>query len=146
MTDQRADGPDLDHRDRVQRLVRRPAVYVHPHDSLRRLATVLVEESIGAALVRGAHGAVSLVSERDVVRALSEGAHPDRTTVADVMAEELVVAAPGDDLLAAVHRMLEAEVRHLPVVEDGIAYGMISARDALRALADELENGARQSP
>lgn len=130
---------DLDGKDRVQRLVARPAVYVHANDSLRRLATVLREEAIGAALVRGAHGAVGLVSERDLVQAVADGANLDRTTVADVMQEDLVTVDPQDDLLASVHRMLDAEVRHLPVVEDGVAYGMVSARDMLRALAEEIE-------
>jgi CBS domain-containing protein len=128
---------DLDGKNRVQRLAQRPAVYVHTNDSLRRAAAILIEESIGAALVRGGHGAIGLVSERDIVRALAEDADPDRTAVEDVMSAELVTVAPGDDLLDAVHRMLDNEVRHLPVVEDGVAFGMLSARDALQALADE---------
>jgi signal-transduction protein with cAMP-binding, CBS, and nucleotidyltransferase domain len=37
--------------------------------------------------------------------------------------------------------MLDAEVRHLPIVEDGVVGGMLSARDALRALVD-LREGA----
>ena len=130
---------DLDGKNRVQRLAQRPAVYVHTNDSLRRVASVLVDESIGAALVRGAHGAIGLVSERDIVRALADGATPDRTTAEDVMSDELLTVAPSDDLLEAVHRMLDNEVRHLPVVEDGVAFGMLSARDALRALAEATE-------
>ena len=130
---------DLDGKDRVQRLVTRPVVYVHANDTLRRIAETFVEESIGAALVRGAHGAMGLVSERDIVRALADGASPDRTHVEDVMADELVTVGPNDELLDAVHRMLDGEVRHLPVVEDGVAFGMLSARDALRALAEETE-------
>jgi CBS domain-containing protein len=126
---------DLDGRMRVQSLVARPVVYVHPNDSLRAVSTTLVEESIGAALVRGPHGAIGLVSERDVTRALAEGADPDRTTAEDVMSDELVTVAPHDDLLDAVHRMLDAEVRHLPVMEHGVVAGVVSARDALEALA-----------
>jgi CBS domain-containing protein len=133
---------DIDGRDRVQRLATRPAVYIHPNDTLRQVATILVEESVGAALVRGGHGAIGLVSERDIVRALSEGASADRTTAADVMAEDLVTIRPNDELLDAVHRMLDNEVRHLPVVEDGSAYAMVSARDALRALMEERETNS----
>lgn len=130
---------DLDGRHRVQSLVNRPAVYVHGNDTLRRLAEILMEEAIGAALVRGSHGAIGLVSERDIVRALAEGRSPDKATVTEVMAEELVTVSPSDELLEAIHTMLDAEVRHLPVVEDGVHYGMVSARDALRALAEDVE-------
>ncbi len=126
----------------VHELVTRPAVYVHPNDTLRRLSVTLAEESIGAALVRGPHGAIGLVSERDVVLALADGADPDRVTAADVMNEDLVTAGPNEELLVAVHRMLDAEIRHLPVTEDGVAGAMISARDALRILVEQSESAA----
>jgi predicted transcriptional regulator len=135
---------DLDGKDRVQRLVTRPVVYVHANDTLRRIAETFVEESIGAALVRGPHGAIGLVSERDIARALAEGGAADRTTAEDIMAEELITVAPGDELATAIHRMLDAEVRHLPVMEHGVAAGMISARDALRALLEETEDATRE--
>ncbi len=131
---------DLDGKDRVQRLVTRPVVYVHANDSLRDVAVMMMEESIGAALVRGSHGAIGLISERDIVRAIADGASITHTRAEEVMADELVTVGPADELLDAVHRMLDAEVRHLPVMEDGVAAGMISARDALRALAEEVES------
>jgi len=121
---------------KVRSLVTRPAVYVHPDDTLRKVAETLSEEAIGAVLVRGPNGAEGLVSERDVVRALAEGSDPDQERALDVMADELVTVDPNDDLVAAAHLMVDAEIRHLPVVEDGVAFGMISARDALRALTD----------
>jgi CBS domain-containing protein len=127
---------DLDGRHRVQGLVARPAVYVHANDTLREVAQTFMEESIGAALVRGTHGVMGLVSERDIVRAIADGASVSRTPVSDVMATDLVTAAPSDELVEVAHRMLDAEVRHIPVVENGVAYGMVSVRDALRALAD----------
>jgi signal-transduction protein with cAMP-binding, CBS, and nucleotidyltransferase domain len=128
---------DFDGRHRVQGLVARPAVYVHANDTLKQVAQTLMEESIGASLVRGPHGVVGLVSERDLVRAIADGVSVTRTPVSDVMTTDLITAAPNDELLDVVHRMLDAEVRHLPIVEDGVAYGMVSARDALRVLAND---------
>jgi CBS domain-containing protein len=130
---------DLDHDTRVQALAR-PVVYVHPNDTLRQCAATLVEESVGAALVRGPHGTVGLVTERDIVKALAEGASASRTTVYDIMNDgELVTVGPHDDVLDAAHRMLDAEVRHIPIFENGIAAGMLSARDAMRALVAERD-------
>jgi CBS domain-containing protein len=126
---------DLDGRHRVQGLMTRPAVYVHGNDTLRDAAQTLVEESVGAALVRGPHGLIGLFSERDLVRAVAEGASVARTPVSDVMSTELVTAAPNDELVDVVHRMFDAEIRHIPVVENGVAAGMISVRDALQAFA-----------
>jgi CBS domain-containing protein len=120
----------------VQGLATRPAVYVHANDTLRDAALTLVEESVGAALVRGPHGVFGLISERDLVRAVAEGASVSRTRVSDVMSTELVTASPNDELLDVVHRMFEAEIRHIPVVEADVAVGMISMRDALHAFAN----------
>jgi predicted transcriptional regulator len=127
---------DLDHDTRVQALVARPVVYVHPNDTLRQLTATFVEESIGAALVRGPHGTIGLITERDIVRAIADGASTSRTTVEQVMSEDLITVGPNEDLLTAAHLMLEAEVRHLPIMENGVAAGMVSARDALRALVE----------
>jgi CBS domain-containing protein len=128
---------DLDGRHRVQGIVTRPAVFVHANDTLKQVAQMLIDESIGAALVRGPHGVIGLISERDLVRAIADGVPLARTPVEDVMTTDLVTATPHDELIDVVHRMLDAEVRHLPVVEDGVAYGMVSVRDALRSLADD---------
>ena len=136
---------NLDQDTRAQALVTRPVVYVHPNDTLRRLAETFVEESIGAALVRGPHGAIGLVSERDVVAAIAEGSDPNRTRVDEIMNEDVIMIAPNDDLLDAAHEMLDAEVRHLPIIEDGVVGGMISARDALRALVELRESAAANS-
>ena len=91
---------------------------------------------VGSALVRGPHGTIGLVTERDIVRAIADGASVSRTRVEEVMSEDLITVGPNDDLLDAVHRMLDAEVRHMPIMENGVAAGMISARDALRAFVD----------
>jgi CBS domain-containing protein len=127
----------LDDNDQVHQLVQRPTVYVHPNDTLRRVAQTLIEESIGAALVRGPHHAIGLISERDIVRALADDANPDRMHAEEVMTDELVTVGPNDGIVDAFQRMLDAEIRHLPVVEDGVAGGMISARDALQVLVAE---------
>jgi CBS domain-containing protein len=129
---------DLDGRHRVQSLMTRTAVYVHGNDTLRDAAQTLVEESVGAALVRGPHGLIGLVSERDLVRAVADGASAARTPVSDVMSVDLVTAAPNDELLDVVRRMFDAEIRHIPVMEDGTPVGMISMRDALQSFARSL--------
>ncbi|HZP29832.1 MAG TPA: CBS domain-containing protein, partial [Acidimicrobiia bacterium] len=124
----------------------RPAVQVHADDTLRRVAVTLTEESIGAVVVRNPHPGLAwcgIVSERDVVEAVAGGLHPDRTRAADVMTADVAFAEVDEPLLAATQRMLANEIRHLPVVEDGVVVGVISARDSLQALADEIRDASR---
>jgi CBS domain-containing protein len=126
----------------VRSLLHRPAVEVALRDTLRSVARTLTEESVGVAVVvahhelgRGAH-AVGVISERDVVAALADGADPDEIWAEDVMTEDLASAAPDDPVLAAARCMLDNEIRHLPVVEGDAIVGVISIRDALQAALD----------
>ena len=124
----------------ISTLVQRPVLFVHLDDSLRRLAEIFAAEYVGAAVVRGTHPP-ALVSERDIVNALADGADPDGTFAREVMTEDLVVAAPGDRIPQVASRMLDNEVRHIPIVEDDVVVGVVSARDLLRALAGEISTG-----
>jgi signal-transduction protein with cAMP-binding, CBS, and nucleotidyltransferase domain len=54
------------------------------------------------------------------------------------MTEDLVVAAPTDLVIDVTYRMLADEIRHMPIVEDGVIVGLVSGRDALRVLAEEI--------
>lgn len=122
--------------DQARNLIVRPAVFVHLDDSLRRLSEVFAEELIGAAVVRDTHPP-ALVSERDVIRAIAEGGDLDETRVRDIMTEDVLVVAPTDQVLDVAYLMLDNEIRHVPVVEDGVVVGLISGRDALRVFADQ---------
>ena len=74
----------------VRNLVTRPPVLVHLDDSLRKVAQFFVEESIGAAVVRG-RDPPAIISERDIVRAVADGLNLDRTRVEEVMTEDVAL-------------------------------------------------------
>ncbi len=86
---------------------------------------------IGALPVYQQHRLVGIVTERDLVAALAEGADPATTRVVDYMTDRPVTVAPDDDLAVAAHRMAELGVRHLPVVDGHHLVGMLSIRDFL---------------
>ena len=108
---------------------------------MRTVAQILAEESIGAVVVRGTRPpgapgsrAEGVVSERDIVQALADGHDPDRTRAQDVMTLDLASAAPEESVLEVAKRMLDNEIRHMPVMADGVVVGVISERDVLRVL------------
>jgi len=119
----------------VRNLVTRPPVLVHLDDSLRRVAELFVEESFGAAVVRGTDPP-AIISERDIVRAVAEGMDLDRTHVEEVMTEDAAVAAPLDTVADVARMMLDNEIRHVPIIDDDVIVGLISGRDCLRSFAD----------
>jgi CBS domain-containing protein len=61
-----------------------------------------------------------------------DGAPLDATRVADLMTADPVVLRPDDSVAVAIHKMAVGGFRHIPLVEDGHATGIVSARDVFR--------------
>ncbi len=121
--------------DPVQRLLHRRAVDVLLDTTLRACARVMTDEAIGAVLVRGPHGPVGDLSERDIVAALAEGADADRERARDYMTADIDGVPDRTTIADAGREMLRNEIRHLAVTRDGTTVGLISSRDVLAVLA-----------
>ena len=120
------------------KLIARTPVFVSLDATLREAAETLTEESIGALLVHGPHGPAGLLSERDIVAALAQGADPDRDRTRNFMTPDIASVPPTATILAARDRMLENEIRHLVVTKGETTIGLISMRDVLAALPARL--------
>jgi CBS domain-containing protein len=98
---------------------------------------------VGALAVLDGDVLRGIITERDLVQAMSDEADPRSTLVTSYMSTGPVTATPDDDSAQVVRRMLEAGVRHLPVMEAGRVVGMVSIRDlaSLEAWQPEAEHG-----
>ena len=130
-----------DPREPVRRVMSVGVMTVDGKLTLRSLATVLADNDVGVALVARPNAGAAVVSERDIVRALADGAEPDEVWVADVMSEDVVIGEPEEPVIDIAARMDEERVRHVAVVEGGVVVGVVSARDVLGALVDYLRTG-----
>jgi len=124
-------------------LVDRPTVDVDPDATLRQVAETLAEDYIGVAVVRGnparrgpGTNAEGVISERDIVRALAEGADPDTEIAANVMTLELATVSPDDTVARVAECMLDNEIRHVPIVDDGLVVAVVSERDVLKSVLE----------
>jgi len=112
------------------------AVSVGEKLTLRSVAAVLAEEELGVVLVRLPDGAVGVVSERDVVHALADGADPDEVWAADIAATPVVIAELDEPIVDVCGRMVDEHVRHVAIVDRGEIVGVASARDVLPILVE----------
>ena len=122
--------------DLILQLVARTPAHLPSDATLRTVAQAMAAESIGAVLLTGPQALVGIVSERDVVRALADGADPDRQLAQEIMTSELASVTATDTILAAAHRMLAHDIRHLAVTKGSAVVGVVSIRDVLTVLAD----------
>lgn len=121
--------------DPVGRVAGPEPVFVDADATLRAVAHTLWSSSVGILVVGDARHVVGLVSERDVVTQLAQGADPDTRTARDAMTPYFVSARAEDPIYDAAGQMLDDAIRHLPVVDrDDRVVGMLSLRDVLRPL------------
>ena len=94
------------------------------------------------ALVVSADGVTidGIVSERDVVRQLSErGPSVLDDRVSSIMSSEVHTSSPDDDTESLMRTMTERRFRHVPVIEDGRLVGIVSIGDVVKDRIEELE-------
>jgi CBS domain-containing protein len=80
------------------------------------------------------------LSERDIVRALSEhGAAALNLPVGQVMTRNVAICAADDSVASIMERMTAGKFRHMPVVVDGQLTGLISIGDVVKHRVEEIE-------
>src|SRR5262245_48283729 len=89
-----------------------------PTDSLATTAGAMRRRDVSSAVVVRDGAVIGILTERDLARATAAGAAPT-TPVATWMTPEPVTASPESEIPAALERMLDRNVRHLPVCADG---------------------------
>ncbi len=101
----------------------------------------LVRHRVGALVVSPGDGTIDgIVSERDVVRGLSE-LHADvlAQPVSSVMSSSVRRCTPEDTVDSLMTLMTEHRIRHVPVVRDGLLCGIVSIGDVVKSRMGELE-------
>lgn len=112
-----------------------------PHQSVAAVVKVLMANRIGAVpVVDGDGSLLGMISERDIIRGISEHAEAVLDLPAErLMTREVATCAPEDQLVGIMHVMTTQRVRHLPVIENGALCGIISIGDVVKQRLDELE-------
>jgi len=115
---------------------------IAPTAGLSEAVRLLAERRIGAVVVTGPDSRVAgILSERDIVRALSErGPAALDENVAAVMTRKVMTCTESETVAALMERMTAGKFRHLPVVEQGRLAGIISIGDVVKLRVEEIES------
>ena len=112
----------------------REVVRVSRDVSVREACKAMNAQGVGAVVVMEGDTLEGIFTERDVLtRVVAVDRDPDITSLDDVMTTSLVTMGPDDWALDALRLMSEIGFRHIPVVEHGRVFGMISLRDFVGA-------------
>lgn len=124
---------------------RQPPYYeIAPDQPLQEAVNRMMENHIGSLVVFDEGKMISIVTERDILRAVHEhGPDFDNIRVQDVMAPDLVICDMEDSLDQAMELMFNNKtghrIRHIPVQNEDSLIGVISIGDIVSALLTETQ-------
>lgn len=105
-------------------------VWIGPLESVFDALKLMCEKDVGAVLVQIDEYLVGILSERDYIRKVILDHHAAKQTkVSEVMTRDVVTVTRDDTIVHCIALTKKHHTRHLPVVEEGKAIGMISLRD-----------------
>jgi CBS domain-containing protein len=128
--------------DTIRDLVKGDPVTVEASATVQDAAKLMADKDIGNVLIVERGEVKGIVTDRDiVVRVLAKGDGAD-ASVREAASTDVQTIAPDASIDDAIQQMEQANVRRLPVAEDGKPVGVISlgdlaqAKDKDSALAD----------
>ncbi|HSJ49744.1 MAG TPA: CBS domain-containing protein [Actinomycetota bacterium] len=110
-------------------------------DTFAHVASLLHEHAISSVVVTDGGRIAGIVTERDLVNLVADGADPRSTKVGDRMTTDVDTVEPRTDIAEAAEHMARLRIRHLPVVENDGLVGIISIRDLTNWAVQEVTGG-----
>jgi CBS domain-containing protein len=125
----------------IEELMVSETVKAAPGESVAEAARRMARNGVGAVLVMEGDVLVGLLSERDLLgRVVAEKRDLEKTRVGEVATRDVITIDVGASIKDVLAIFREKKFRHLPVVKNGKAVGILSTRDFLEFLVGGLEH------
>jgi CBS domain-containing protein len=113
---------------------------IAPGATALEAAQTMAEKNIGALMVMTGDNVDGILSERDIVRKVAAPGKSARDIlVRDIMTTKVLYVEAAETIEACMALMVDKNVRHLPIYENGKLLGMISVRDVVKAAIAEQQ-------
>ena len=129
----------------IANILSRACITVQHDHTLRQVADILSGNNIGAVPVLDDTGHLAgIISERDLVRTMTEKITLDTGTAADLMTRQLVTASSDISSSELMTLMTQHKIRHIPIVDGQKLRGIVSIGDVVKRLLEKLETETEQ--
>ena len=124
----------------IAKLIERGCVTVKADSGLETVVGMLVEWGIGTVVVVDQKMQVlGILSERDIIRHLSEKKPLEGMTAKDLMTVEVITVDQQATSSELMHLMTENRIRHVPITKDNKLVGIVSIGDVVKRMLEKYE-------
>jgi CBS domain-containing protein len=114
-------------------------VSLGPDASIAEAVAIMSHKRIGSVVVLRGQTLVGIFTERDLLnKVVAQDLDRHSTTVSHVMTTDVVTITPDVSLEECYNTMKNKNFRHLPVVQDGQVLGIVSIRNLMDLLIQQL--------
>ncbi|MEM2922768.1 MAG: CBS domain-containing protein [Candidatus Bathyarchaeia archaeon] len=107
-------------------------------------ARAMVASSRGFLIVLKEGRPEGIVTEHDFIeKIIARDLNPSKVNVGEIMSSPLITIDPDEDLLKASELMQKHRIRRLPVVKEGIIYGVVTTREISQRVGEYVERTIR---
>lgn len=115
----------------IKEIMERNVISLSVKDSVETAVELMFEKRVGGCpILDKDEVVVGIVTERDILEFLARNKKIDGIAE-DFMTKNVVTLRPQDSIETAMKMMITKRFRRLPVIEDGILLGLITAREIL---------------
>jgi CBS domain-containing protein len=124
--------------DAVGGLIGDPVATIRPTATLKEAAERLAADDVGLLVVVDPAGVRGVISERDIVSAVADGYDLAEERVRDSASTDVLKVEESASIRAAARAMADARIRHLAVSRKGVITGVVSIRDVVDVLLEDV--------
>jgi len=124
----------METRIKVGDIMTRNFVSAKPDDSIINCAKKMIREHVGSLVIKQDRKLVSLISERDIIWAITKKSKKqlEKVTAKDIAARKVRTIKPSADIYTALKKMKKGKLRWLPVTKNKEVIGLLTLKDILR--------------
>ncbi|HOW14848.1 MAG: CBS domain-containing protein [Methanosarcina sp.] len=134
---ERETGTDIHNREiekevSVAEVMNKAVITMDINSDIPAIAKEMISRDAGSVIITENGKAMGIITERDIVKSvITRNRKPSEVDASEILSTPLITVDPATSIIEAANIMLRANVKRLPVLENGTIIGVISNTDIL---------------